>query len=107
MDINLGTKVTATEVTDQPEIIWSCHPKAYYTLIMFDCDPLGRNSRLLSEMRHWVVGNIRSCDMSKGETIIDYLPPSPIIDTGHHRYVFLMYQHIRPINFEEPFIRRT
>lgn len=106
-EANLGTKVLATEVTQQPEIIWNCDRNGYYTLVMFDCDPLGQNTRLLSELRHWVVGNIRRCDVDKGETIVDYLPASPIIGTGYHRFVFLMFQQVGRINFEEDFIRKT
>lgn len=72
---------------------------------MFDVDPVGKENRLLSELRQWVVGNIRECDIDLGETIVDFMPSSPPIDTGYHRYVFLIYQHPHEIQFEEPFIR--
>lgn len=101
----LGNSVHATEVTDEPDISWPCEPRAYYTLVMFDIDPLGPKTRLLSEARHWLVGNIDNCDVRTGQIIVDYLPSSPMDGTGKHRYVFLMFKQLGRINFEEPFIK--
>lgn len=107
IDTNLGNKVTASQVTNVPIVIWNCDRAAYYTLVMFDCDPLGQDNRLLSEAQHWVVGNIPNCEVEQGETIVDYLPAIPLSNTGFHRYVFLIYLQEGRIHFEEPFIRST
>lgn len=101
----LGNSVFASEVTDQPDISWPCEPRAYYTLVMFDIDPLGPKTRLLSEARHWFVGNIHHCDIDSGEIIVDFWPSSPLEGTGQHRYVFLMFKQTKRLNFEETFIK--
>lgn len=41
------------------------------------------------EWRHWLVGNIPGFDVSKGETLSEYIGSGPPKDTGLHRYIFL------------------
>lgn len=107
IEINLGTRIYASQVFSEPTLSWNCDPHSLYTLYMFDPDPLGQMSRLLAEVSHWVVGNIRECDIRKGQVLVDYHPPSPPIDTGSHRYIFLLFKQKGNINFEEQFIART
>lgn len=106
-EANLGNILYASQVTDKPAIKWDCDFHSYYTLYMFDVEPLGPNNELLSEAKQWVIGNINKCDLTEGEIIVDYLAPTPLNGTGSHRYVFLLYKQRRKINFEEEFIRTT
>lgn len=103
--VYLGKRVTAAQVTEQPDLVWDCNRDDFYTLVMFDCDPLGQSTRLLAEFSHWIVGNIHECDVHEGQVLTDFLPSSPAADTGFHRYVFLMFKQDGRIHFEEPFIR--
>lgn len=59
----------------------------YYTLMMVDPDV-----PLLSEINHWLVGNIVGNDLATGETIAEYTGPMPPIGTGIHRYVFMTFK---------------
>lgn len=104
---NLGNHCTASQVTPVPKLRWNCDLDALYTIIMFDCDPLGQQTRLLAEVSHWVVGNVKKCDINTGQVLTDWHPSSPPDDTGDHRYVFLVFKHKKEIVFEEPFIRNV
>ena len=46
-------------------------------------------------------GKIPGDDVSRGEILTDYIGAGPIIGTGVHRYVFLVYKQSEKIKFDE------
>lgn len=44
-------------------------------------------------------GNIPGGDVSKGETVFNYLQPFPAKGTGYQRMIFILYQQTSEINF--------
>lgn len=105
-ECRLGNSFTISQVNTKPKFSWNCSPKKYYTLLVADLDPLGKNG-LLSEVRYYGIGNIHNCDFDTGDVFCDYLPPTPIYDTPPHRFVYLLYERSSPVKFEGPFIRST
>lgn len=75
--------------------------------MVVDLDPLGQGTSLLSEVRYWAVGNINNCDFDSGEVITDYLRPTPLENSGPHRFIYLLFKRSARITFEEPFITST
>ena len=63
-----------------------------YTLMMIDPDAPNRTHPVSRSWVHWLVTNIGDADVTKGEIIMDYNPPSPPAGTGEHRYVFLLFK---------------
>lgn len=100
----LGNEASASEVADQPKFSWRCDPDEYYTIYVTDIDPLGRDSPLLREVQLLVIGNIKHCDVSKGEVLTDWFPPSPVKGSGPHRIVAFLWEQKRKIKFEEEFV---
>lgn len=100
----LGNKLTASDVTEAPEVSWDCDRQNIYTIVAFDPDVLGTGNKLLSEGRLWFVANITDCDVEKGETVVEYLPPIPFYGSGDHRIVVLVYKQNPNVYYEEPFV---
>lgn len=44
-------------------------------------------------------GNIPDGDITKGETIYDYLQPFPTKGTGYHRLVFVLYEQTQKLDY--------
>lgn len=72
---------------------------------MLSPTPLGDDNELGSEDQHWRVGNIKNCDIDKGETLTEYIPGWALKNAGLSRTVFLIFEHKFKIFFEEPFLR--
>lgn len=100
---NLGNRYPAAAIADQPRISWPCDPDEKYTVIVADLDPVGQDTPLGSECRIWLVVNITSCNWNISETVYDWLKPSPLRNTGAHRYVVLVYEQPAGLYYEEVF----
>lgn len=48
--------------------------------------------------------NIPGNDISKGDTVIEYVGAGPPPDTDLHRYVFLVYKQQHKHDFDEPIL---
>lgn len=48
----------------------------------------------IKQVRHWLVVNIPEGDVNSGQTIMDFYGSAPSIDTGLHRYVFLLFKQL-------------
>lgn len=44
-------------------------------------------------------GNIPGGDVSKGETVFNYLQPFPAKGTGYQRMIFILYQQSSVVDF--------
>jgi len=100
--VNMGNELTPTQVKDEPSVSWPADPNALYTLCMTDPDAPSRKEHTFREWHHWLVGNIPGNDITKGETLSEYVGSGPPPETGLHRYVFLAYKQPSKLNFDEP-----
>ncbi|CAH2094032.1 unnamed protein product [Euphydryas editha] len=102
VEVNLGNKLTPTQVRDVPTVSWDAEPDNYYVLAMTDPDAPSRKEPTLREWNHWLVGNIPGGNVTAGETLTQFIGSGPPQGTGFHRYVFLVYQQPGKLNFDEP-----
>lgn len=94
-----GNELLPTEVQSAPTVTMEADSERLYTLLLTNPDEhLEDNGR---EYAHWLIGNIPSCDVSKGDVMLDYLQPIPARGTGYHRMVFLLFQQEKEIDFTE------
>jgi phosphatidylethanolamine-binding protein (PEBP) family uncharacterized protein len=68
----------------------------YSTLIMYDPDTSS------GTYLHYLVINIPNGNISSGDTIVSYAPPTPPPGSGTHRYIFEQLQQSSPFIFAEP-----
>ncbi|KAG5878106.1 hypothetical protein JTB14_017973 [Gonioctena quinquepunctata] len=105
--VDLGNELTPTQVKDEPKLKWRAQDNILYTVAMVDPDAPSRADPSVSEVLHWLVGNVPGIDVTKGDTIAEYIGSGPPLDTGLHRYIFLIYKQKEKINFEEKKILKT
>ena len=99
-----GTLLTPSIVASPPEI--NCkeymHADKHYTLVLTDPDAPSRHEPLYREFVHWVVVNIPGSHStnitSHGTVILNYLPAAPPYHSGPHRYIFLLFEQLRPLS---------
>ncbi|XP_045774570.1 protein D3-like [Maniola jurtina] len=103
-EVELGNKLTPTEVKDIPRVCWpeEVTPCNYYTLALVDPDAPSRKAPVFRNWEHWLVGNIPGNDVNCGETIAEYVGAAPGLGSGFHRYVFLLYRQPTRLVFDEP-----
>ncbi|KAI8344750.1 phosphatidylethanolamine-binding protein [Chlamydoabsidia padenii] len=81
---------------------------AHYTLIMTDPDAPSRQNRKFGYWRHWVVTNVHATEATItinadiGEQHTPYIGPGPGLNTGVHRYLFLLYKQRNPSTLFPP-----
>lgn len=75
--------------------------------IYLDPDAPSRKEPAHREFLHWSVVNIPGNDISKGDTLAEYVGSGPPKDTGLHRYVFLIFKQAHAHPFEEEFKSNT
>ena len=100
--VDLGQELATTDVVDEPQVSWEADPDKYYTLIMYDPDAPSRLEPKFADIKHWLVVNIKGCDVKSGEVIAEYVGSGPSQGTGLHRYIFLVYEQKGKMEFEEP-----
>jgi len=44
-------------------------------------------------------GNIPGNDVGRGETLVDYIQPFPVRGTGAHRFVFMLFEQNKHIDY--------
>jgi len=86
-----GNELTPTQVKDQPKFSFEAKSDQLYTLAMVDPDAPSRKDPKFREILHFLVANIPGQDVSKGDTLAEYIGSGPPQGTGLHRYVFLVY----------------
>jgi phosphatidylethanolamine-binding protein (PEBP) family uncharacterized protein len=99
--VELGTVLTPQQVKDDPEVRWDPTPDKYYTLLMIDPDAPSRRWAFLADVNHWLVANIKGCDLSTGEVLAEYAGAGPPKGTGFHRYIFVLFEHDQRVEFDE------
>ncbi|XP_050544055.1 phosphatidylethanolamine-binding protein homolog F40A3.3-like isoform X2 [Daktulosphaira vitifoliae] len=102
VNVDYGNELTPTQVKDEPTVKWDVEDNTLYTLCMTDPDAPSRKEHTYREWHHWLVGNIPGTEISKGETLSEYVGSGPPPNTGLHRYVFLVYKQPSKLTFDEP-----
>lgn len=93
-----GNIVKPSEALAAPEVSWASSDDSLWCLVMTGLDTHFHEEG--SEYIHWMVGNIRGGDISKGDEVVSYLPPFPPFGTGYHRHAFVMYRQEHVIDLE-------
>ncbi|XP_050548119.1 protein D3-like [Daktulosphaira vitifoliae] len=104
VNVDYGNELTPTQVKDEPTVKWDVEDNTLYTLCMTDPDAPSRKEHTYREWHHWLVGNIPGTEISKGETLSEYVGSGPPPNTGLHRYVFLVYKQPSKLIFNEPYV---
>lgn len=86
-----GNVLTPTQVKDLPKVTFDAKSDQLYTLLMVDPDAPSRVKPTFREILHFAISNIPGGDLSKGETMAEYIGSGPPKGTGLHRYVFLVF----------------
>lgn len=94
-----GNTMTPSEVVSAPVVEYDGDPDTLYTLALTAPDSHLQDNK--AEYLHWLIGNIPGDEVSKGEQLCSYLLPFPARGTGFHRYVFVLYQQERKVDFSE------
>lgn len=89
-----GNELKPTQVKEQPKIKLDGLTKAdkLYLLAMVDPDAPSRKEPKLREIAHFMIANIPGSELSKGDTIFEYIGSGAPQGTGLHRYIFLLYE---------------
>lgn len=96
--------LTPEEVQATPIIRWMADPNKFYTMVMVDPDAPSRKAPIYGQFLHWLIGNIPGCDAAYGDQLAAYIGSQPAQYTGYHRYVFLVFQQICHLDFDEPYL---
>ncbi|KAJ8680314.1 hypothetical protein QAD02_016101 [Eretmocerus hayati] len=107
-DLKYGEELTPTLVKTMPSLNWYTEDSAHYLIAMIDPDAPRREDPKYREYLHWLVANVPgNGDISKGETIVEYLGSAPPKDTGLHRYAIMVYKQPDKLTIEEAHIKAT
>lgn len=74
--LTCGNQLTPNEVINEPEVMFSAKDGEFYSMLMTDGGVHSEGNVL--EIRHWLVMNIPSNDVSKGEKIVEYVGAMPM-----------------------------
>jgi len=102
VEANLGNELTPTQVQNKPTIHFEGESGSLYTFCLTDPDAPSRAEPKFGEWLHWLIVNVPGNDLSKGETISDYIGSGPPKGTGLHRYIFLAYKQPDKLTCDEP-----
>ncbi|XP_072153913.1 phosphatidylethanolamine-binding protein homolog F40A3.3 isoform X3 [Bemisia tabaci] len=75
-----------------------------------DPDSPSRSDPRLSELQHWIIGNVYRRNISSGETFAEYTGPRDarefVVEEGIHRYIISVFEQIGKHGFAERRIPR-
>jgi len=98
--VSQGNELNPTSAAHRPTVNYQGKEDYLYTLAMVDPDAPSRENPKVREWRHWVVVNIPGKDVSQGDVLSSYAPPTPPKGTGLHRYVFVLYEQQDTLNID-------
>nr|XP_018905840.1 PREDICTED: protein D1-like isoform X2 [Bemisia tabaci]XP_018905841.1 PREDICTED: protein D1-like isoform X2 [Bemisia tabaci] len=103
--VSFGNTLRSAVATVVPEKVSWCsdEPKlTFHTIVFVDLDVMSQEQPIEREWLHWIVGNIPDDRLQSGQTIAEYLGPTPMHGNGTHRYVFQLFIKKKgKINFDE------
>ena len=92
LQVGYGEDVTAAAAADEPSVTYSIpynKKDDFFTILLTDPDWPSQSAPSQKELILWLVVNVPGNIVSKGETILPYLPPCPTCNSGAHRYILL------------------
>jgi hypothetical protein len=78
----------------QPKVIYNAFPNKLYTLIMHDPNAVTGN------YLHWLVINIPGNQINSGKNLLPYKGPNPPVNSGIHRYIFILLEQTTEITVD-------
>lgn len=103
-DIDVHIDCDSEHDTDKllqaPVLTWNAEDNALYTVMMVDPDAPLKLSPTMRSWNHWTVVNVKGSNSGKplqGDTLYEYVPPTPPRGTGVHRYVTLIFKQPREL----------
>uniref|UniRef100_A0A6P4E4Z4 Protein D3 n=1 Tax=Drosophila rhopaloa TaxID=1041015 RepID=A0A6P4E4Z4_DRORH len=97
-----GKTLEPMQVRDEPSLRWPTAPENYYTLLMVDPDVPNVITPTHREFLHWMVLNIPGNRLALGDVRAGYMGATPLVGTGTHRFVFLLYKQRDYTKFNFP-----
>ncbi|KPJ11126.1 39S ribosomal protein L38, mitochondrial [Papilio machaon] len=98
LPVYTGNVIKPAEAGEQPSVAYESDDNSLWTLVLTSLD--GHLTENDKEYVHWLVANIPSNNIERGDTIIEYLRPFPLKGTGYHRYVFILYKQSEKISYD-------
>ena len=89
-----GNLRARSETLVQPIVSWNAVPDKLYTVLMWDPDAPA------SSWIHLFVINTPSANLTQGQTLLAYEPPTP--PSGTHRYFVSVYQQPQKLEISAP-----
>lgn len=89
-----GNLRARSETLVQPIVSWFAVPNRLYTVLMWDPDAPQ------ASWIHLFVVNTPSANLSQGQTLLSYTPPSP--PSGIHRYYVTVYEQPKKLELSAP-----
>eukprot|EP00808_Paulinella_micropora_P025967 g61366.t1 len=115
-NIGLQTKAAACDVLTPPKVSWLAKQDKLYTVVILDPDAPSRkkptNGPWLHYLivnvpgadiywLHYLIVNIPGADTGSGKCLAEYVGVGAPKGTGHHRYVYLVYQQKEKMEAQE------
>jgi len=88
-----GEYLPTKDLPDNYQIFWDSFGMQAYTVIMVDMDAPYPDNPTNAPYLHLMQVNIRN---GKGDTVVDYTPPSPPPDSAAHRYEIYLFKQSYP-----------
>ncbi|XP_035673754.1 39S ribosomal protein L38, mitochondrial-like [Branchiostoma floridae] len=112
--VDVGSEVQPQDLTEMPtRLWWQTTQGRLYTLVMTGLDNPSRANPIFREYYHLIIGNIEAnpggeqVPLETGDVIAEYLAPSPNRNTGLHRYIIMVFEQPRRLEFDEPRMKKT
>lgn len=77
----------------EPQIKFNLEKDKYYTIMMIDPDAPSKTNPKYKYFLHWLVVNTNN-------EIVDFVPPSPPIGSGLHRYYICLFEQNGKIDIQ-------
>lgn len=104
----LGTTLTPRTVAQRPRVNYNVHANRYYVVSMFDPDAPSRATPIFGQWLHWLLVNVPGRDLSRGDTLVEYVGAAPPEGSGMHRYVVAVFEQSKKIDIDSQLkINRT
>ncbi|XP_022669253.1 39S ribosomal protein L38, mitochondrial-like isoform X1 [Varroa destructor] len=91
--VYMGNIMSASDTASVPEVAYAAEEGELFTLVMTSLDSHLEVPQ--NEYLHWLLTNIPGNDISKGTSICDYMRPFVPKGAGYHRFVFVLYKHMK------------
>lgn len=98
-----GMNLSPDAIADEPEVEIS--PEGTYTLMLVDADAPSPHAPKFRSWLLWLVTNIPSNDIKRGETVVEYMAPEP--ERGKHRLLYLLFKQNGRLKVHPPARRQN